>query len=367
MKFNKVLENIENYEAGKPIELIVREYGIDPKDVIKLASNENPYGSGKLVKNAIKSWANRSSLYPDDSYFELKAGLGKRFGVKDQNIIIGAGSDQIIEFLFHAKLNANSGVLVAKTTFAMYEIYAKHVGANVFKCKSEFHNLDEIYEIYKANKDKIGIIALCVPNNPLGECLKSDEIYKFLEKISSDTAVLIDAAYNEFAAFKDKKMDLNPKDLIAKFPNVIYAGTFSKLYGLGGLRVGYGIANSQIISELSKLRPPFNISNIALAAGIVALKDKKYLNKTLKNNLKEMKKYENFAKNLGIEFIPSYTNFITFKFAKHDSTEICNALMKKGIILRNLKSYKLNAIRITIGRPSQNKRVMSELAKILGK
>jgi len=367
MKFNKVLENIENYEAGKPIELVVREFGISPKKVIKLASNENPFGAPKAAQKTIKKLAKCGNLYPDDSYFELKNALSKRFGVSDKNIIIGAGSDQIIEFLFHAKLNANSAVLVAKTTFAMYEIYARHVGAEVIKCQSKFHNLDEFLEIYKANRDKIGIIALCVPNNPLGESLKRDEILRFLREIDDDTIVLLDAAYNEFAAFKDEKTALYPKDLISEFKNLIYAGTFSKLYGLGGMRVGYGIADTQIISQLSKIRPPFNITNLSLAAAISALKDEKFVKKSLKNNLKQMTRFEEFAQEMGINFIPSYTNFITFEFdERFNATEICDSLMKRGIILRNLRSYGLNAIRITIGKPKQNLRVLANLREILG-
>ena len=363
MKFNENLSNLQTYEAGKPIELIVREYGVEPEDVIKLASNENPFGASPSVVKAIKKCAKKANLYPDDSYFELKNALCKRFDVESNNIIIGAGSDQIIEFLFHAKLNRENAILMAKTTFAMYEIYAKMAGANVIKCESEFHNLDEFAKIYEANKDKIAIIALCVPNNPLGECLSASEIYDFLGKISPQTAVLIDAAYNEFATFKDEKMALNPRELIAKFPNVIYAGTFSKLYGLGGLRVGYGVANSQIISKISKLRPPFNITNISLAAAIAALDDKEYIEKTLKNNAKQMKKFENFARENGIEFIKSYTNFITFKLK--NASEICEKLLQKGIILRNLKSYNLNAVRITIGTPAQNRTLLKELKKLL--
>ena len=264
MKFNENLANLVSYEAGKPIELVVREYGIDAKDVIKLASNENPYGTSPAVVKAVGEIVNKMHLYPDDSYFELKAALASKFGVSEKSIVIGSGSDQIIEFAVHAKANAKRGILTAGITFAMYEIYAKAAGAKVFKTKSKEHDLGEFLQIYKAKKDEIGVIFLCVPNNPLGGCLYAEEIYKFLEQIDPDTLVVIDGAYQEFAKFKDAKKEIRPRELIAKFPNAIYLGTFSKAYGLGGMRVGYGIGEENVMSELGKLRAPFNITTLSL-------------------------------------------------------------------------------------------------------
>ncbi|NLK65977.1 MAG: histidinol-phosphate transaminase [Campylobacteraceae bacterium] len=363
MKFNQHLELIQNYEAGKPIELVVREFGIKPKDVIKLASNENPMGTSKLVSKALKNSANLAHLYPDDSMFELKGALASKYEVESKNIIIGAGSDQVIEFIMHALTNEKRGILTAGTTFSMYEIYAKHTNAKVFKTKSAEHSLKEIKEIYEENKDEISIIFLCLPNNPLGECLDAKAVYEFIKSVGEDVLVVIDAAYNEFAAYKDKNKKIEPNKIASEFKNAIYLGTFSKLYGLGGLRVGYGVANSKIISNLSKLRPPFNITNLSLKAAIEVLKDRDFREKTLENNAKEMERFEKFAKKNGLEFIPSYTNFITIFFK--NSSEICAELLKKGIILRDLKGYGLNAIRITIGLPSQNKRVLGELKKLL--
>lgn len=362
MIFNAHLSQIKNYEPGKPIELIIREYGIQERDIIKLASNENPFGTSKLAQKAIKQNAKLANLYPDDSMFELKDALSKKCDVTSKNLIIGSGSDQVIEFLIHAKANSNSAILTAKTTFSMYEIYAKHVGAKIYKTPSDEHNLDEFLNEYKEHKNEISIIFLCVPNNPLGECLDANKVYEFIEKIDENTLVVIDGAYNEFAKFKDTNKFINPKK-ISKFKNTIYLGTFSKLYGLGGLRIGYGVANENIINNLSKLRAPFNVTNLSLKAAVQALKDEAYIKKTLKNNFKEMKKYEKFAKKHDIKFIPSYTNFITFFI--ENSSEICEKLLKKGIILRDLKSYDLEAIRITIGLPSQNKRILQELKSLI--
>ena len=359
MNFNEELRDIKNYSAGKPIELVVREFGIDAKDVIKLASNENPYGSSPKVIDALKQICNKIHLYPDDSMYKLKEGLSKRFGVLDSNIIIGAGSDQILEFIVRAKSNKNSKVLMAKTTFAMYEIYAKAVGTKILKTISDTHNLDEFLEIYNNEKD-IKIIFLCLPNNPLGESIEKNKVYKFLENIDNDTLVVIDGAYQEYAAFKDKDMKIDPSDIIKKFPNTIYLGTFSKAYGLGGMRVGYGIAQNDIISTLMKLRPPFNITTLSLEAAVEALKDGAFVQNSIKNNFLQMKRYEKFASDLNINFIPSYTNFITF-LLKNDknSTCIADSLLKKGIIIRDLKTYGLNAVRITVGTKEENSKFFS--------
>ncbi|MBE3022623.1 histidinol-phosphate transaminase [Campylobacter sp. RM13119] len=365
MKFNENLAQLVNYEAGKPIELVVREFGIEPKDVVKLASNENPFGTSERVVNAIKDVAKNAFLYPDDSYFELKNSLASKFNIGAKNIIIGSGSDQVIEFCIHAKANEKNAVLMAGVTFAMYEIYTKHVGAKVYRTKAQEHDLTEFLEIYKANKDEIAIIFLCLPNNPLGGCLDADEVYKFLNEISKETLVVFDCAYNEFAEFKDKKKWIDPAKIVNEFKNAIYLGTFSKAYGLGGMRVGYGIADENIIAELGKIRSPFNITTLSLKAAIEALKDEEFVTKSLENNFKEMTRYEEFAREFDIEFIPSYTNFITFKFKEQNASEIVQKMLKKGIILRDLKSYGMNALRITIGQPWQNDRVLKELKEML--
>ncbi|HFU76592.1 MAG TPA: aminotransferase class I/II-fold pyridoxal phosphate-dependent enzyme, partial [Arcobacter sp.] len=243
MNFKEELQNVSVYEAGKPIELLVREYGVDPKDIIKLASNENPYGTSPKVTDVVAKKAVSSYVYPDDSMFELKEALASNFNVDDKNIIIGAGSDQVIEFCVHAKCDKNSKVLMAKTTFAMYEIYAKQTGATILKTPSDAHNLQEFKELYE--KEGADIIFLCLPNNPLGECLDAKDVYEFLDSVDKDTLVVLDGAYQEFASYKDGAKAIIPSEVIEKYENVIYLGTFSKAYGLGGLRVGYGISNKE--------------------------------------------------------------------------------------------------------------------------
>lgn len=363
MNFNPQISNLPIYEAGKPIELVIREFGINPKDIIKLASNENPLGCSPLALEAMEKSIKSANLYPDDSYYELKESLANLYNVSSKNVVIGSGSDQVIEFIMHAKLDPNKAILSAGVTFAMYGIYAQHIGAKIYKTKGHQHNLNELKALYNQHKNEIKVVFLCLPNNPLGECLDASEVYEFISSVDSDTLVVIDGAYMEFAKFKDSKKAINPKDIVT-LSNAIYLGTFSKAYGLGGMRVGYGIANELIINGISKLRAPFNITTPSLAAAIAAIKDQNFIAQTLQNNLKEMSIYEKFAQDNHIEFIPSYTNFITFVFDNSkNSTKICDNLLRKGIILRNLQSYGLNAIRITIGTKEQNIKVLEALKK----
>ncbi len=351
------LKNLKTYEAGKPIELVVREYGIKPGEIIKLASNENPYGPSPKVIEKVKKNAHLMHRYPDDSFYELKEKLAKIHGVDKKNIIIGAGSDQVIEFAVHAI--SPKKVLTAGITFAMYEIYSKQVGAEILKTPSAKHSLNEFYEIYK--KEKPEIIFLCVPNNPLGECIDAKDVFDFIEKIDEETLILIDGAYQEFASYKDKSKEIKTKDIL-KYKNVIYTGTFSKAYGLGGMRVGYGISNEYIISNLHKLRPPFNITILSQIAASEALEDSEWVDMGIENNFKEMQKYIDFAKKKGFEYIESYTNFIVIYIP--ESTKIANKLLKKGIIVRDMASYGFDALRITIGKPEENDKVLKTLREI---
>ena len=363
MQFNKVLDNVNIYEAGKPIELVVREYGVKEEDIIKLASNENPYGTSPAVTKKIEDLAKNMFMYPDDSMYELKEALADKFNVTDKNIIIGAGSDQVIEFCVHSKCNENSKVLMSKTTFAMYEIYSKQTGATILKTPSDEHNLDEFREIYK--KEGADIIFLCLPNNPLGECLDADEVYEFLDEVDSETLVVLDGAYQEYATYKDSKKEIVAGDVISKYPNTIYLGTFSKAYALGGMRVGYGIASPDIIKTLHKLRPPFNITTLSLAAAIEALKDEGFVKDSIAKNFEEMGIYEEYAKERGFDTISSYTNFITIKLGNYSSKAVAQNLLEKGVIVRDLTGYGVNAVRVTVGTKEQNEKVLKVFDRVL--
>jgi len=352
VRFNKVLRDIKIYEAGKPIELVVREFGIAAEDVVKLASNENPIGTNPAISKVIKSNADIAHLYPDDSMHELKIALGSKFDVEDENIIIGAGSDQVLEFISRAVLDEDSSVLMSAVTFAMYEIYAKQMGAKIIRTASYQHKYDEFMEAYRMHKPKI--VYICTPNNPTGDATSKEEVLKMIEEMHKDAIIVVDGAYMEYAAAKDEKYAITPKDLLG-YENVIYLGTFSKAHGLGGMRVGYGIAQVELIDELYKMRPPFNISTLSLIVAIEACKSDSFVKKSITLHQEQIKRYELFANENSLEYIDSYTNFITYLFdEKLNSTKIADALLKRGVIIRNLASYGMNAVRITIGTQKQN-------------
>ena len=364
MTFNPILENLKTYEPGKPIELVVRDYGIAPDRIVKLASNENPHGCSPRVAEAVAQSAALMYRYPDDSMMQLKEKLAERFGVEPKNLIVGAGSDQVIEFASRAKLHEGARILQSRITFAMYRIYAAQCGAEVVESPGIAHDLDAMYELYR--KERPQIIYICAPNNPTGDCLERVDIENFIEKIDPDTLVVVDGAYQEYAAYKDPKKALDPAALIARFPHVLYLGTFSKAYGLGGMRIGYGIADEAIIRALYKLRPPFNVTTLSLIAAEAALEDEAFVRMAIADCYEQMAEYEAFARRRGIATIESYTNFITYRLdGVADSTALAEALLRRGVIVRDLKGYGLNAIRITIGKAEENRRFFEETASIL--
>ena len=334
---------------------MVREFGIEPSQIVKLASNENPYGVAPQVQEAVKSAVDTMYMYPDDSMYALKNALAAHHKVQKENIIVGSGSDQIIEFAIHAKANPQNAILINSVTFAMYEIYAKTVGTKILRTASRDHNLEEFYTLYKEHKPVM--IFLCTPNNPTGDAIDHDALIAFIEKIDNNTLVVVDGAYMEYARFKDPSKAIQPAELVEKFDNVLYLGTFSKAYGLGGMRVGYGIAQKHIIEALYKLRPPFNVTTLSLIAAQTALEAEAFVYESIKKNFEQMERFERFAKEHDIEMIPSYTNFVTYLFKEdQNATQISDNLLKEGIIVRNLRSYDLNAIRITVGTKEQNDR-----------
>ncbi|MDR0665016.1 MAG: histidinol-phosphate transaminase [Helicobacteraceae bacterium] len=354
MRFRKELDNIKTYEAGKPIELIARDYGVAENEIVKLASNENPFGSSPKVAEAIARLSAKMHRYPDDSYYALKTALADKYNLGRENIVIGSGSDQIFEFISHAVLERGDVALQNKITFAMYAIYAAQVGAVTITTDTNRHDLRAFEKLLNNNPK---LIYICTPSNPYGDALDRDEVFDFLGKVSDQTLVVIDAAYMEYAAFKDGRKLIEPKELIERFPNAIYAGTFSKIYGLGGMRVGYGIAQPNVIEALHKIRAPFNITTLSLAAATLALSDEAFARKSAEHNFKEMARYEAFASEIGLDYEPSYANFIALLFPEGKSaSDIAAALLRRGMITRDLKSYNLNALRVTIGLASENDR-----------
>ena len=359
------IKDIPIYEAGKPVELAVREFGIAEDEVVKLASNENPLGTPPKAIEAIKKFANRAYLYPDDSMYRLKGKLASRFGVDEKNIIIGAGSDQVISFISHILLSEDKKILTSAVTFAMYDIYAKHHGAKVLKTESFRHLPSEFIPMIREHKPSI--VYICTPNNPTGDATKKDDVYQILDVCKELGVVgVVDGAYMEYASYQCSDYTIEPKELIKKYPNALYLGTFSKAYGLGGMRVGYGIAQRELIEDMLRVRPPFNITTLSMESAISALDDEEFIKDSLELHKKELLRYEEFAKEKNLEYIKSYTNFITYLMPDNlNSTDIYKYLFKRGVIVRDLASYKMNALRITVGTTKQNNRLFEVLDEAL--
>lgn len=365
IEIKQYIKDIPVYEAGKPVELAVREFGIAEDEVVKLASNENPIGTPPKAAEAIKKFADKAHLYPDDSMYRLKGKLAERFDVDEKNIIIGAGSDQVISFVSHILLSESKKILTSAVSFAMYDIYAKHHGAEVIKTDSYRHLPEEFISAIEEHKP--AIVYICTPNNPTGDATEREDVYKILDACRDNGAVaVVDGAYMEYAAFASDEYALSPKELIEKYPNVVYLGTFSKAYGLGGIRVGYGVADRELIEDMLRVRPPFNITTLSMEAAIAALDDSEFIQRSLELHGRELVRYKEFAKERGLEYIESYTNFITYIMPdRMNSTDIYRYLFERGVIVRDLASYGMNALRITVGTEKQNERLFAVLSEAI--
>lgn len=354
----KDIDSINAYIPGLPIELVQRKFKI--KKVIKLASNENAFGAPAKAKNAIKKNLNDIFRYPDGSCYYLKNSLAKKLKIKPENILFGNGSDEIIDIIIKTFLNPDEEIITAQTTFVEYEIIAKANGskAKTVPLKNFCYDLNAI----KQNlTKKTKIIFIANPNNPTGTYVKHNELLGFIEEIGSNKLIVIDEAYLEFAEAKDFPKLI--KHINEK--NIIILRTFSKAYGLAGLRIGYAIAKEDFIKPMEKIRQPFNVNFLAQKAAEAALSDTAFINRIAKTIIKEKNKMYKEFEAIKIEYIPSQANFIMFK-TNLDGIELCEKMLKEGIIIRDLKQYKLdNYVRVTIGRPNENKLFIQRLKKIL--
>ena len=349
----KEIQNIPEYVPGKSIDEIKEKYGL--KKVIKLASNENPLGASPLAIAAYKKCADKLQFYPRGTAPELAQKLAEKWKVKEENIIVGNGSDEILDFVARAYLNKGDIAGGAKETFSVYSSATKIAGAiyKAFPLKDFYYPLEELLNFKKAK-----IIFVCNPNNPTGTFYSNREIFAFLKKVPKESIVVLDMAYAEFIG--DPEPPLHK--WIKQFPNLLCTRTFSKLYGLAGLRIGYGIASKEIISSLQKLKPPFNSNYPAQIAARAALDDVAFIEKSLKLNFEEKCKLSLAFQKLGFEVLPSGANFLCVKFGKN-AAQMVNELEKSGIIIRHLKSFGMPEwVRITVGTVKENGELLNFLS-----
>jgi histidinol-phosphate aminotransferase len=349
--------NAEKYVAG--LSLFKQKFA-----KIKLSANESALGpSPKAIKEYIKVSKN-FKRYPDSDGTFLRKVIAKKFKIDVNRIILGNGSDQVFELICKAFLNKNDEVVISKYSFIIYRIYSK-LNFSKIVYASENNFTSSVDNILSCVTKKTKIVFIANPNNPTGTYIKKKEILKLRKKLRSDILLVVDDAYFEYINFKDYENGLK---LFSKFRNVVVTRTFSKIYGLAGLRVGWAYSSKDIIRALYKIKPPFNVSRPALFAASAALKDTSWLNKEINHVRKWSSKFYDFFKKLDVHTNKTSVNFslINFDRVKKTSKQVFFALAKKGILLRQMDVYSIkNSLRVTIGNNKENSKLMSELKKIL--
>jgi histidinol-phosphate aminotransferase len=352
------VQGLSPYQPGKPIEELEREYGVS--GAIKLASNENPLGPNPRALAAARDALMGIQRYPDGSGFALKKTLAKKHGVRPDCITLGNGSSDILEFLARAFVLPDNEVIFSEHAFALYPIVTRAAGAIavVTKAKDWGHDLAAMRQAVNA---RTRLIFIANPNNPTGTWLKSGELEDFLSELPAHVLVAVDAAYFEYVSEQEYP------DTIAwteKYPNLVTTRTFSKAHGLAGLRVGYGISSPAVAEVLNRVRPPFNVNSVALAAAAAALEDEAYVERAVQNNHDGMRQLSEAFKEMGLAYIPSAGNFICVDFMK-PAEGVNEALMHRGVIVRPVANYGMpNHLRVTIGLPEENRRFIDALRKI---
>jgi len=354
------IEKIKPYKPGKPIEEVIRELNLKG-EVIKLASNENPLGTSPLAIRAMRRALKESFLYPDDNCFYLKNVLAEKFKVSSDEIIVGNGSVEILPLITLAYLNREDSAVVSQGAFIWFKIAVSIAGAQLIEVplKNYTHDLKAMLGAIQKNTK---LVFIANPNNPTGTMVTKKEVEEFFDKIPDRVLVIMDEAYREYI---DDPQYPDSFEIFRKRDNILILRTFSKIYGLAGARLGYGIARKEIITNLMKLRISFNVNRISQVAGIAALDDEEFVKRTVKvNNAGKEFLYDAYKK-LGLFYIPTYGNFIFVDFGK-DSQIVFESLQREGIITRTIKEYGFpNALRITIGTEEQNARLIKTLKKIL--
>jgi len=357
---NPALADLPVYEPGRPIEEVAREVGLESATVIKLASNENPLGPSPKALAAMQQAVTQSHLYPDGTAFHLKRRLAGKLGVDTRNLILGNGSNEIIEFIGHALMDSDAEVVVSQYCFAVYPLVAHLFGAKLVTvpARDYGHDLDAMLA---AVTPRTRVLFVASPNNPTGTLASCDCLVRLVERIPDHVVLVLDEAYIEFL---DQPVDFLPLVSSGNKPNLILMRTFSKIHGLAGLRLGYGIGHPDFIAALERIRQPFNTNSVAQAAALAALEDDAHIARTRQTNCAGLQFLEQELKRLELEVIPSHANFIVVKVGEGNA--VCQALQKTGVIVRPMGGYGLPEwIRISVGRASENERCIEALTKII--
>jgi histidinol-phosphate aminotransferase len=355
---NTQLKDLVAYEPGKPIEEVARERGLLPEDIIKMASNENPLGPSPKALLAMQEAVKEVHIYPDGGGWKLRRAIAEKFGLELNNVILGSGSNEVIEFIGHAFLKPGDNIITAEHAFLVYKLMAKVFGADTIEVPDPglIHDLDAMAAAITPNTKEIFIAN---PNNPTGTLVTQEQIDRFMEKVPPHVMVVFDEAYYEF-------LDNPPDTLkyVREGRNVIILRTFSKIQGLAGLRIGYGLGKPEIIEILQRTRQPFNTNSIAQAGALAGLLDEEHQNETKRITDEGRAFLEAQFTAMGLTYVPSYANFVLVKVG--DGNEVFRRMMDKGVIVRAMAAYKLPEwVRISVGTPEQCERCIQVLKEVL--
>ena len=361
-------EDFEPYVAGKPVETIKRELGL--KSVMKMASNENPLGPSKYALAAIKKALPQIFYYPDSNSFELKKAISEKFVVNRSQITLGNGSDEIIELIAKVFFHPTDEVVISECSFVRYQMAGLLMGCRLITIPMKRYTHD-LEAMANAVTERTKAVFVANPNNPTGTYNTKAELEAFLEKISekrreNPPVIVLDEAYYEYA--RPEKNYPESLNYLKKFPNLIILRTFSKVYGLAGLRIGYGFSSANIIDYLERVRPPFNVNLLGQIAALFSLKDKAQVSRGVSLAQKGKKYFYRELFNMKVPYVPSAANFVLIDVNPYLGRDIFNELLKKGIIVRSMDEYDLpNFIRVTVGLDKQNRHFFKALSVVMKK
>jgi histidinol-phosphate aminotransferase len=355
---NRFVCDLIAYEPGKPIEETARELGLDPADIVKVASNENPLGPSPLAKAAMRAALEDAHIYPDGGGWKLRNAIAGRFDMDISNVVLGNGSNEIIELLCHCFLNPEAELIAAEHAFVVYKLMATLFGAKYIEVPDPgfVHDLDAMAAAITPNTR---LVFIANPNNPTGTVVGQGEIDRFMARVPEHVVVVFDEAYHEF-------LDDAPDVLkyVREGRNVCVLRTCSKIHGLAALRIGFGLCSGKIAGILQKARQPFNTNAIAQAGALAALEDTEHVARTRAINKEGLAFYEAAFRERGLEFVPSVANFILVKVGEGD--RIFREMLEQGVIIRAMSGYKLpDWVRISVGTPAQNARCLEVLDSVL--
>ena len=351
---------IAPYQPGKPISELAREMGLDEKKIVKLASNENPLGVSPKARAAIKKELAQLGRYPDGNAFELKAALARRYGVPEECIVVGNGSNDLLEMAAGVFLAPGRAAVYSQHAFAVYPLATQARGAKGIVVPAQNYGHD-LPAMLAAITPETRVVFIANPNNPTGTFVPGAELEDFLARVPRDVAVVVDEAYSEYLP---PNLRYDSVAWLKKYPNLVLTRTFPKVYGLAGLRVGFGLMHPHVAELLNRVRQPFNVNSLALAAALAALEDRKFVAKSYKMNRAGLAQLERALRTLGLETIPSCANFVTFRVSR--ARTVYERLLRRGVIVRPLAGYEMpDHLRVTVGTPKENEKFLKALTAAL--